>query len=179
MSILWCNMRLALGFMITGLIALIALVASCGYQFEGGGYINEDVTRVAVEVFENKSSETRAGMSFTNELIREIQGKTDTIVVDSSKAARKITGTVNSITFSTLSRSSIETVVERQVKAVIDVQLIGADGEIIWSVKNFSATEPYTVDADTVNDESNKRDAVEKIALRSSERLVSKLLNNF
>ncbi len=176
MSILWCNMKLILGFMITG---LLALVASCGYQFEGGGYINEDVTRVAVEVFENKSSETRAGMSFTNELIREIQEKTDTIVVDSSKATRKITGTVNAITFSTLTRSSIETVVERQVKSLIDVQLIGADGEIIWSVKNFSSTDSYSVAEGTVNDENNKRDAVDKIALRSAERIVSKLLSNF
>ncbi|MCP4719080.1 MAG: hypothetical protein GY860_06440 [Desulfobacteraceae bacterium] len=169
-------MKLSRFFIMAG---LIALVTSCGYHFEGGGYINEDVTRVAVEVFENKSSETRAGMSFTNELIREIQEKTDTIVVDSSKATRKIMGTVNSITFSTLSRSSSESVVERQVKALIDVQLIGPEGDIIWSVKNFSSTEPYTVAEDTVNDENNKRDAVDKIALRSAERLVSKLLSNF
>ncbi len=164
--------------MVAGLVA--GLVAGCGYHLEGGGYINEDVTRVSVAVFENKSSETRADMSFTNQLIQEIQAKTDTVVVDSDKATRKITGTVNAITFSTLSRSSSETVVERQVKALIDVQLIGADGEVLWSVKNFSSTESYTVvDENTVNDESNKAAAVEKIAQRSAERLVSQMLSNF
>lgn len=167
--------------MVAGLVAgLIAgLVAGCGYHLEGGGYINEDVTRVSVAIFENKSSEARAGMSFTNQLIQEIQAKTDTVVVDSDQATRKITGTVNAITFSTLSRSSSETVVERQVKALIDVQLIGADGEVRWSVKNFSSTESYTVDENTLNDESNKAAAVEKIALRSAERLVSQMLSNF
>ena len=160
-----------------GLIA--GLVVGCGYHLEGGGYINEDVTRVSVVVFENKSSETRAGMSFTNQLIQEIQAKTDTVVVDSDQATRKIMGTVNAITFSTLSRSSSEAVVERQVKSLIDVQLIGVDGETLWSVKNFSSTESYTVDEDTVNDESNKAAAVEKIALRSAERLVSQMTSNF
>ncbi len=164
--------------MMAGLVAA-GLMAGCGYHLEGGGYINEDVTRVSVAVFENKSSETSAGMSFTNQLIQKIQAKTDTTVVDSDKATRKITGTVNAITFSTLSRSSSETVVERQVKAFIDVQLIGADGEILWSVKNFSSTESYSVDESMVNDEANKREAVEKIALRSAERLVSQMTSNF
>lgn len=158
---------------------MVVMVAACGYQFEGGGYINEDVTRLAVDVFENKSSETRAGMSFTNQLIQEIQQKTDTIVVDSSRATRKIKGTINSITFSTLSRTTTESVVERRVTALLDVQLIGPDGEILWSVKNFSSNESYTVAEDTVNDESNKRAAVDKIALRSAERIVSQMISKF
>jgi outer membrane lipopolysaccharide assembly protein LptE/RlpB len=160
-------------------VCLIALVAACGYHFEGGGYINEDVTRVAVDVFENKSSETRAGMSFTNQLIREIQQKTDTLVVDSAKATRKIVGTVNAITFSALARVNTATVVERKVTALVDVQLLGPDGEILWSVKNLSAKESYTVEVDKVDDEANKREAVEKIALRSSEMIVSQMMTNF
>jgi len=162
-----------------GLMGLVAMVTACGYQLEGGGYINEDVTRLAVEVFENKSSETTAGMSFTNQLIQEIQQKTDTIVVDSSRATRKIKGTINSITFATLSRTTTQTVVERQVTALVDVQLIGPDGEILWSVKNFSSSESYMVDEDTINDESNKRAAVDKIALRSAERIVSQMISKF
>lgn len=160
-----------------GLVA--GLVAGCGYHLEGGGYINEDVTRVAVDVFENKSSETRAGMSFTNQLIREIQAKTDTAVVDSAKAAFKIVGSVNAITFSALARVTTETVVERKVTALVDVQLTGPDGEILWSVKNLSSKESYTVDPNKVDDEANKREAVEKIALRSAERVVSQMMTNF
>lgn len=160
-----------------GLVA--GLVAGCGYHLEGGGYINEDVSRVAVDVFENKSSETRAGMSFTNQLIQEIQTKTDTAVVDSDKAAFKIVGSVNAITFSALARVTTETVVERKVTALVDVQLTGPDGEILWSVKNLSSTESYEVDPNKMDDEANKREAVEKIALRSAERVVSQMMTNF
>ncbi|MBU0971741.1 MAG: hypothetical protein KKC20_13890 [Proteobacteria bacterium] len=162
-------------FILAGLLFL----GACGYHLEGGGYVNKDITRLSVAVFENKTSETRAGISFTNQLIREIQQKTDTLVVDSAKATRKIVGTVNSITFSALARISTERVVERQVTALVDVKLVGSDGKIIWSVKNLSASESYTVASDTVNDEANKRVAVDKIAQRCSERIVSQMMANF
>jgi outer membrane lipopolysaccharide assembly protein LptE/RlpB len=169
-------MRLIQFFM---LIGLIAMVTACGYHLEGGGYINQDVTRVAVLVFENKSSETRAGMSFTNNLIQEIQTKTDTVVVDLDKTTRKIVGVINSITFSALARTNIETVVERQVTAVVDIKLVEPDGDIILSVKNMTATESYQVDSDKVNDTASKQAAVDKIALRTAEKVVSQMMNDF
>ena len=151
----------------------------CGYRLAGGGFVYNDVARVSVAIFENKSTESRAGISFTNELIREITAKTDTIVVDAGNATRKISGTVQSITFSTLSRSSSEDVTERQVNAKVDVVLTGAGGKILWSVKNFSANESYEVSSSTVDDEANKREAIDLIAERVAERLVSQMTNDF
>jgi outer membrane lipopolysaccharide assembly protein LptE/RlpB len=169
-------MKLIQSFMVIG---LIAMVTACGYRLEGGGYINKDVSRVAVMVFENKSLETLAGVSFTNQLIQEIQSKTDTVVVDSAKTSRKIVGRVNAITFSALARTSTETVVERQVTAVVDIQLVGPDGQILWSVKNMTATESYKVESDKAVDKVNKQKAVDKIALRTAERVVSQMLSDF
>lgn len=170
---------------IAWLVVVSALMTGpgCGYRLEGGGFINNDVTRVSVAIFENKTTESRAGISFTNELIREITAKTNTIVVEADNATRKISGTVQSITFSTLSRSSSENVTEREVKAKVDVVLTGAGGKILWSVKNFSATESYQVSDKvsgiTVDDEANKREAVDLIAERVAERLVSQMTNDF
>lgn len=161
------------------IISFLMIGTGCGYRLAGGGFIHNDVTRVSVSIFENKSTESRAGISFTNELIREITAKTDTIVVDAGNATQKISGTVQSITFSTLSRSSSEDVTERQVNARIDVVLTGAGGKILWSVKNFSATESYEVSSSTVDDEANKREAVDLIAERVAERVVSQMTNNF
>ncbi|NWH04775.1 hypothetical protein HXW94_07210 [Desulfobacter latus] len=157
----------------------LIICSGCGYRLAGGGFIHNDVTRVSVAIFENKSTESRAGISFTNELIREITAKTDTIVVDADNATRKISGTVQSITFSTLSRSSSEDVTERQVNARVDVVLTGTGGKVLWSVKNFSASESYDVSSNTVNDEANKREAVDLIAERVAERLVSQITNDF
>ena len=158
-------------------LALMLSVAGCGYKLAGGGYLNTDITRVAVDVFENNSSEVSAGMRFTNELIREIQARTETMVTDG--AVRKIVGSIQAITYSTLSRTSTETVTERQVTAVVDVKIVDADGKIVWSVKDFTATESYETSASVVDDESNKRRAVEAISTRMAERLVSRMTSNF
>lgn len=174
-------MKKCIAWLVTASVLMIG--QGCGYRLEGGGFINNDVTRVSVAIFENKSTESRAGVSFTNELIREITAKTDTIVVDADNATRKITGTVRSVTFSALSRSSSENVTEREVTAKVDVVLTGAQGKILWSVKNFLATESYQVSDKVsgiaVDDEANKREAVDLIAERVAERLVSLMTNDF
>jgi outer membrane lipopolysaccharide assembly protein LptE/RlpB len=154
-------------------------LASCGYQFEGGGYITNDVTKVYIKVLDNKSSETNAGIIFTNALIQEMIQKTDTKVVDESKAMAFLEGTIKSITFNTLSRSTTESVLERRVSAVVDLKLIDKDGEVIWFVKDFASDEEYSVSSDTVTDETNKREAVTKIALRNAEKIISNLQNDF
>ncbi len=158
---------------------MLIVLSACGYHFEGGGYLDKDITQVAVRVFENKSSETGAGLVFTNALVQEILQKTDTKVVDESVADHVIEGQVEAITFSTLSRSTTDSVLERKVSAVVGLKMKNKDGDIVWSIKNFSSKEEYTVSSDATADESNKRQAVDKIALRSAERLVSKMLNNF
>ncbi|MFN2357490.1 MAG: LPS assembly lipoprotein LptE [Desulfotignum sp.] len=161
------------------LVGLLLLFSGCGYHLEGGGYIYQGVSRVGVEVFENKTSQTRAGIDFTNELIREIQERTDTKVVDPANAARRIKGVVKAITFSILSRSSTETVVERRVTAVMDVQLLDTDDDVLWSVSNFSSSESYMVDEDTINDEASINEAIEIIAQRIAQRVVSQMMVNF
>jgi len=159
---------------------VVLFFVSCGYQFEGGGYLKDDVMRVTVLALENKSSETGAGITFTNALIQEILQKTDTKVVEESRATAVLKGTVKSITFSTLSRSSTESVTERRVLATVDLKLINKDDdEVIWSVKDFKSDEDYTVSSDKVADESNKKEAVDKIAARSAEKLIGKMLINF
>jgi|JFJP01.1.fsa_nt_gi outer membrane lipopolysaccharide assembly protein LptE/RlpB len=161
------------------IICLFSFIVACGYQFEGGGYINKDVTRVAVKVLGNKSAETGADVIFTNALIREILQKTDTKVVDEATATAVIEGTIKAITFSSLSRATVESVTERRVSAVMDFKMVSKDGEVIWSAMDLRSNESYNASQDRAADESNKGTALEKIAVRSAERVVSRMLSNF
>lgn len=162
------------------LSALLFVLTSCGYQFEGRGYLNSDVTHVAVEMMDNKSSATGAGVAFTNALIKEIVEKTDTkLVDDATKADAVLQGRVNSITFATLSRSTTESVVERRISASVDMQLVDKDGQIVWSVKDLTSRDEYKVSEDKITDNSNKKDAVLKIATRNAEKAVIRMMNKF
>ena len=158
---------------------IVVFLVSCGYQFEGGGYINKDVRSVAVKVLKNQTSETGAGIAFTNALIQEIIQKTDTKIVDQSRAAVSFEGTIKEITFGTLSRTTTQTVLERRIAAKIDLKMINKDGEVVWSALDFSSYEDYTVSQNQITDEGNKKAAVDKIAIRIAEKLINKLMSNF
>ena len=97
----------------------------------------------------------------------------------SSQARAVFEGTIKAITFATLSRSTTESVIERRVTATVDLKLTDKDGDVIWSVKDFTSYEEYTVSEDKITDESNKREAVDKIATRSAEKLISRMMTNF
>jgi outer membrane lipopolysaccharide assembly protein LptE/RlpB len=152
---------------------------SCGYHFQGGGYLNKNIATVAVDVLENKSSAARAGVVFTNALIREILQESDTKVVDQPGADTILRGKIKSITFTTLTRSTTESVVSVRVSAVVDLTLTDKDGGLIWSVKDFSSYEDYDVASDKVTDDDNKEEAVEKIANRNAEKFVVRMLVDF
>ena len=161
------------------LCGVMLCVSACGYRFEGGGYLDDNIVRVAVEMFENRSSESSAGILFTNELIREIQKTSDTRVVDEEEAEAVIRAVVKSITFSALSRTSSETVYERRVSATVDLKLVSSSGELLWSIKDFFFDDSYQVSGSAAEDDSNRSAALTTIAERSAELLVGKMLTNF
>lgn len=158
---------------------MILFFTSCGYQLEGGGYVDTGVRLVAVRALENKTSETGATVAFTNAIIREILQRTDTRVVDESLATAFVEGTIKKISFAALTRASTESVLERRIVATIDLKLINRDGDVIWSASDLTSYEDYTVSTDNITDEENKRAGMEKIALRSAEKLINRLMNNF
>lgn len=160
-------------------ICVIVFFAACGYQFEGGGWVNQNLKRVAVKPLENASAETGAGVAFTNAIIREILTKTQTRVVDESVADAVFEGKIKSITFATLSRTTAETVNERRVQAVVSLKLVDKNGKVLWSVTDFMTDEDYAVNSNQIMDESNKRLAVNKIADRIAEKIISKTQIDF
>ena len=153
---------------------------TCGYHLEGGGYLlNENIREVGVKVAENTSNESGAEAVFTNALISEIVQKTDTKLLDVSLAPVILELKIKAINFGTVTRTDQASVNERRVSAVIDALMLSREGEEIWAAKNLSLNESYLVSSDTGIDEANKRTALEKIAARTAESLVSRMLSKF
>ena len=160
-------------------ILVFCFILSCSYRFEGGQYLNENITNVAVKVFKNNSFESNAEIVFTNELIKTINQRSKTKVVDESKAKAVLTGVIKAIKYSTASRSSAETIIEKRVSVIVDVKLLDNNQNIIWSISNFSIEEEYLTNDDNVKDEAKKREAISIIAEECADRLVTKLLVDF
>ncbi len=164
---------------ISGLFVLVFILSGCGYTLSNGGVLPGGVTRVAVAMFENQSSESGAETTFTSSLIKELLQKSDAMVVERNGADAVITGTIRSITIAALTRNADDEVVERQVSSVIDLDLVDVNGDKIWSVHNFSADEAYTVTSSNLLDEAAKTEAIERIAARISERIVDRMRDRF
>jgi hypothetical protein len=78
-----------------------------------------------------------------------------------------------------LTRTAEDVVLERQVSAVIDLEMVDLNGEVIWSVQGFSLNEVFTAMGDNALDEAGKREAIEEIADRISERVVDRMRDRF
>lgn len=161
------------------ILGLAVVITSCGYHFVGGGFINDNIQSISVKVLNNRSSESGVEIVFTNALINQVLQVTDTKVTKAKLSSTILEGDINAINFQTLSRSSTESVVEQRITAVIDLRIIDNNGNILWSVKEFAASNDYSVSADNVTDENNKRTAVNELAVKAAENLVGKMLNTF
>ncbi|ACN15810.1 hypothetical protein HRM2_27180 [Desulforapulum autotrophicum HRM2] len=166
-------------FVIRGLLALVFILSGCGYTLSNGGTLPGKVTRVAVTMFENQSFESGAETTFTSSLMKELLQKSSAMVVERNGADAVITGTIRSITIAAFTRTADDEVVERQVSAVIDLDMVDANGETLWSVHNFSAKEVFTVTSFNLLDEAAKAEAIERIATRVSERIVDQMRDGF
>ncbi len=155
------------------------MLFSCGYRLEGGGSLPGRPSNVAVKMFKNKSAQIGAEAAFTNALINELLENAKVKIVNQSYADCVIHGRVTSVILGALTRSSDDSVNERQVTASVDVEMKNQDGKTIFSVSGFSHSEVFSVRQDNENDEAAEKKAVEKIADRVAQRLVSQMMDNF
>ncbi len=155
------------------------MASSCGYRFSGQSVLPGGAVKIFVGMFENRSLETGAEHVFTNALIKEILRTTQAGIVDSSNADANITGVLTSITLDTLSRSSDDSVVERVVWATLDLTMRDPAGKVLWSVTGFTEKAEYTVSSSNETDEAAQKEGIKEIALRISERLVSRMTDDF
>jgi len=160
-------------------VLVLFFVASCGYKFSGGGLLPEKTKLVAIEMFVNNTAETGAENIFANALGIELTQMSDSQVVKLKDADAYFKGVVKYISISALTKNSVDSVIERKVYAVIDLQLVDKDGKILWFAKDLKGREEFQVTNVNLDDMSSRTKAVEKIAERLARKAVSRMLNDF
>jgi hypothetical protein len=150
---------------------------ACGYRFPGGGNLPAGVTKVFIEIFENRTNETGLENIITRDLIYEFtrngkeaaRGKADAI----------LSGVCESIRVEAIARTDVLSVEERRVIITVALQLTDLDGEVIWSEKGMSGNEAYDVSTNKQETELNRRAAITLISKRLSERIFNRLTDDF
>ena len=166
-----------------GLVLLcIAVLSACSYQFAGQEQFPRGVEHIFIEVFENRTSKTGIERVVTNQVVFEFTRQRQQSLVGSMENADAILkGVIRTIRTQTISRIGTEVASEREVIMTVDLRLIKQDGgEVIWAAKGITDRQAYNVDENSklVTDQ-NENLAVSRLSERMSERIFSRLTNNF
>ncbi|MBF0243361.1 MAG: hypothetical protein HQK64_12920 [Desulfamplus sp.] len=163
-------------------------ISSCGYTLQDGYKLPDDIKTISVMVFKNSSSQTGAEIIFTNALIEELMGSTTvkvinheqiTNTINSINADAVIQGTIISISFDALARTSYDLVYKRGINAVINLEMKSKKGDVLFAVKDLTDRESYTVYRENFMDQALIDSALKKVAKRIAKRVVSQMGDSF
>jgi outer membrane lipopolysaccharide assembly protein LptE/RlpB len=156
------------------------LCAGCGYHFAGDGQLPGGVDRLAVNVLLNRSSVSDIESTVTNALVNEIERRRPGAIVNGDRAEATLAGTIDSITWDTVSHRDANSAAERRVYVVISLVLSDVDGKVLWKRARLAAEQAYTVtDGDKITTENNRRQAIDLAAQRVAETAYQRMVDNF
>ena len=160
-------------------IVILLFFSACGYRFSGSGNLPGGIQTVAIEIFENRTTETGLENIITNDLIYEFSRKGRRVQKDSKKADAVLTGVIESERITTISRRAQQSAIARRVTIVVSLKLTGSDGGVKWSASDVSEFQDYNVTTDKQANEISKRRAIEDLSKKLAEKVYNRLTDNF
>jgi hypothetical protein len=171
--------------------AMLICLASCGYHFSGeGAGPKPGLVRIAIPVFENKTSEPDLGAKIAEALRQEFIRKGNMKVVTVAEAEAVFKGTVTNIRVIPVGHHAVSAV-SNQI-TVQNMILLSADircedkqtHKIIWRSPNFTVHQFYQTNnnplqPDPVTGFDNRQAALDFLAQDMSRRVHDNFLENF
>ena len=152
---------------------------SCGYRFSGGGELPHGVQTVAVDIFENRTSETGVEGIISNDIIFEFTRNGRSFTTDKARADAFLFGRIESIRTRSISRKSVHMAQERRVTMIISLNLSDKKGNLLWQSGSLSENEEYEVMPDKAATELNKRTAISALSKRLAEKVYYQMTDEF
>ncbi len=161
------------------LLAGLVLVGGCGYKFTGGGELPKGVQTIYLDLFENRSREVDLETQLANDLTNEFILKRKKALVAENKAEAILTGTIVSVSSSTISQTKKGASVEQTVRMVVDVELHNRQGKMIWSRKKITDDEEYFIGGNRSETDINHQEALAELTERMAEQIYNMLTEDF
>jgi outer membrane lipopolysaccharide assembly protein LptE/RlpB len=156
------------------------LVYACGYHFAGSGGFPGDVEKIFIEIFENRTSKAGIERVVTNQLVFEFTRQREkSLANDPIDADATLKGVIQTISTRTISRVGTEVANQREVVMTLDLRLIKQSGEVIWAAKGLSGRQAYDVSDSKLENDRNESLAIAALSERISERIFSRLTDDF
>jgi hypothetical protein len=165
-----------------GLMGLACLcLTGCGYRFTGeGSGPKPGMQRIAIPVFENRTSEAELETLFAGALRHQFLLRGAFQVVSSNEAEAVFRGRIIRIESIDLAhRTALETI-ESRLLITVDVRCIDAKtGAVLWQDNNLTQYSSYLQDPSAITAYENRRRAEAVIARKIAERIHDRFVSNF
>lgn len=163
------------------LISLLLLLVGCGYHFPGKtGALPGDVKQLYIPLFANRTAKPQLENKLSNQ-VSIVFGRSPKVnlVERESQAEAVLEGTIRSYSTKALSYDKNDDISEYRAIMTIDAKLRQfKDGRLLWS-GTLSWDEKYIAADDKGKQYDLEGEAVDEIVQRLSEKLLSRLLDDF
>ncbi len=166
--------------MIAPFLLCALLVCACGYHFAGSGGFPGNVEKIFIEIFENRTSKAGIERVVTNQLVFEFTRQREkSLANDPIDADATLKGVIQTISTRTISRVRTDVANQREVVMTLDLRLIKQSGDVIWAAKGLSGRQAYDVSDSKLENDRNESLAIARLSERISERIFSRLTDDF
>jgi outer membrane lipopolysaccharide assembly protein LptE/RlpB len=171
-------------------LALLTLLASCGYHTPGASSsLPPDVKTLAIPSFQNQTHTYHLETGLTNAVIREFDTRTRYRIIQSgahsgaqsgTQADATLLGTVVSAQVAPVTYDSVTGRASTGlVTIVIKVTLTARDGRVLYSNSNYVFRDQYQISNEVASFFEEEGPALDRLELDFSRTLVSNILEAF
>jgi outer membrane lipopolysaccharide assembly protein LptE/RlpB len=161
-----------------GLVLMALLAGGCGYHLAGGGDPPGGIRSMRVQRLQNVAGEIGLETTLTNDIIFEINRNGRIQVVTGEAADAVLSGSINSVRVSTISRRRVDDVLERRVTVKVQMVLKDPGGRQLWGGQ-LTDDEDYREGATKTGTNANKRAALTELSRRLAEKLYIQMTQDF
>lgn len=158
------------------LFGMFLWVIGCGYKFYDGR-LPEEISRIHIAVFTNRSSETGLENSITDNLAYEITRGGSVMLVDRENADAVISGDISARSEVVSQRGNIA--VQKRIVLTANVVLRNKAGDTLRNIQTISADMDYMAADSVSQEETVKQDALTAASKRLSEDIFKQLTSDF
>jgi outer membrane lipopolysaccharide assembly protein LptE/RlpB len=165
---------------VAAILVATAVMMACGYRFQGAAALPGHARNLYVETFQNRTGQEGLEAVVSNAVVFEFTQRGEGLIAAHPSTADLILrGVIRSLDSQTISSRAKDAAGERRITLRLDVQLVRADGQVIWEAKGLSDNDTYAVTDDKFENEHRERRAVRSAAARIAERIFNRFTDDF
>ena len=162
------------------LLLLFFLISGCGYRLRGHQELRDDLHKVAILSFANKTYESRIENDLFNALVEEFARSKNLKVVAAKDADLLVSGVITAVESHAISYSQDDKTYEYRVVMTLDVEITEArTKQVFWRRSAMREIDEYKANLEPLTIDRRKQAALKRLCRVLAENIHDGLFTDF